>query len=92
MEQDKESKTLNRRARIDRRNRIMVARYYYWTEIRRRRFDDVMRILSDDEFFIEYQTISKALMEHSDYLEGLYHKKAGLRFFRSEYPSWKWDA
>jgi hypothetical protein len=82
--------TSGRRARVARRNRIMVARYYYWTEIRRLRFDDVMRILSDDEFFVEYRTISNALLEHSDYLNDLYRKRVGLRFFRTEYPSWGW--
>ena len=35
----------SRRDRLEKRNRIMTARYYYWTEIKRRRFDDVLRIL-----------------------------------------------
>ena len=43
----------SRRDRLEKRNRIMTARYYYWTEIKRRRFDDVLRILSDNEFFVE---------------------------------------
>jgi hypothetical protein len=86
-----DSRMSGRRARVARRNHIMVARYYYWTEIRRRRFDDVMRILCDDEFFVEYRTVSNALLEHSDYLNSLYKKKVGLRFFRSEYPSWRWE-
>jgi hypothetical protein len=81
----------SRRDRIGRRNRIMVARYYYWTEIRRRRFDDVIRILSNDEFFVEYRTISNAILEHSDYLNSLYREKPSSRFFRSEYPSWVWE-
>ena len=37
--------------RLAKRNRTIAARYYYWTEIKRRRFDDVMKILSDYEFF-----------------------------------------
>ena len=47
----------SRRDRLEKRNRIMTARYYYWTEIKRRRFDDVLRILSDNEFFVEERTI-----------------------------------
>ena len=29
--------------RLAKRNRTIAARYYYWTEIKRRRFDDVMK-------------------------------------------------
>lgn len=56
----------SRQLRIDKRNRTLVARYYYWTEIRRRRFDDVMRILSDYEFFVEDRTISNTLVEYDE--------------------------
>lgn len=30
----------------------MFERYYYWTEIRRLRFDDTIKKLSEEEFFI----------------------------------------
>ena len=30
---------------IKKRNEALIRRYYYWTEIRRRRFDDVLKIL-----------------------------------------------
>lgn len=57
----------SRRDRLEKRNRIMTARYYYWTEIKRRRFDDVLRILSDNEFFVEERTISNTLVEQDDF-------------------------
>ncbi|MCI7614778.1 MAG: hypothetical protein MSS61_05435 [Bacteroidales bacterium] len=34
------------------RDRKLYERYYYWTEVRRLRFDDALRILSEREFFI----------------------------------------
>ena len=52
----------SRQEHVYRRNRELIARYYYWTEIRRRRFDDVMRILSE-EFHVEDRTISNALLD-----------------------------
>ena len=34
------------------RDQRMFERYYYWTEIRRLRFDDAIRKLSEEEFFV----------------------------------------
>lgn len=34
------------------RNLRMFERYYYWTEIRRLRFDDAIKKLSEEEFFV----------------------------------------
>ena len=80
----------SRRDRLEKRNRIMTARYYYWTEIRRRRFDDVMRILSE-EFHVEDRTISNALLDFGDYLDGLYKGKKDIRELKKEYPYRNWE-
>ena len=34
------------------RDAALVRRYYYWTEVKRLRFDDVFKKLSTEEFFI----------------------------------------
>lgn len=39
------------------RNEALLRRYYYWTEIRRLRFDDTYRILSEEEFFLSIDRI-----------------------------------
>ena len=80
----------SRQEHIYRRNRELIARYYYWTEIRRRRFDDVMRILSE-EFHVEDRTISNALLDFGDYLDGLYKEKKDIRELRKEYPYRNWE-
>lgn len=46
----------NRRL-IERRNKKIVQRYYYWTEIRRLRFDDAVKKLSEEEFFLSENVI-----------------------------------
>ena len=79
---------IKRGDRIATRNRVMVARYYYWTELRRRRFDDVMHILSLEEFFVEDRTICNVLSREGDYLSSLYNRKAGGRDLENKYPSW----
>lgn len=37
---------------INERDRKLFERYYYWTEVKRLRFDDTIRKLSSEEFFI----------------------------------------
>lgn len=80
----------SRQEHVYRRNREMIARYYYWTEIRRRRFDDVMLILSE-EFHVEDRTISNALLDMGDCLNGLYKDRKDMKEFKREYPGRNWD-
>lgn len=80
----------SRQEHVYKRNRELIARYYYWTEIRRRRFDDVMRILSE-EFHVEDRTISNALLDFGDYLAGLYKGKKDVRELKKEYPYRNWE-
>lgn len=42
---------------IQRRNAQIALRYYYWTEERRLRFDDAIRQLSENEFFLSESRI-----------------------------------
>ena len=37
---------------ISSRDLKMFERYYYWTEVRRLRFDDTIKKLSEEEFFV----------------------------------------
>lgn len=37
---------------ISTRDLKMFERYYYWTEVRRLRFDDTIKKLSEEEFFV----------------------------------------
>ena len=82
---------LTRSDRVAKRNRLVAARYYYWTEIQRRRFDDVLHILSDEEFFVDTRTISNVLVEQNPYLSQLIRDKTTKRRLKSAYPSFCWD-
>ena len=54
----------NRRL-IERRNRKIVQRYYYWTEIKRLRFDDAVRKLSEEEFFLSENVIWHIIKQYA---------------------------
>lgn len=59
-----EKKGRNRRL-IETRNRKIAQRYYYWTEIKRLRFDDAVKELAENEFFLSEFTIWQILKKTS---------------------------
>jgi hypothetical protein len=48
---------------IEKRDKALCRRYYYWTEVRRLRFDDAIKILSEEEFFLCEQRILKIIRD-----------------------------
>lgn len=50
---------------LDKRNEAICRRFYYWTEIQRLRFDDALRILSQDEFFIGEDYLMRIIRENA---------------------------
>ena len=46
---------------IEARDRRMFERYYYWTEVRRMRFDDTIAKLSMEEFFVSESRVMQVV-------------------------------
>lgn len=80
----------SRADRIAKRNRLLTARYYYWTELERRRFDDVLKILADNEFFVEDRTISNALVAEDEFYNKLIRQRTTKRQLRQMFPGFDW--
>ncbi len=59
---------------ISLRDETLLRRYYYWTEIQRRRFDDVLKILAEKEFFISEARIMAIIRENCDKLPDIWVK------------------
>lgn len=79
-----------RRPRVRKRNRAMTARYYYWTELCRRREDDVRRLLCDNEFFVEERTVANVLADQNDYLAELIRTRVSRSALRRLFPGFDW--
>lgn len=58
---------------IAKRNAAIYNRWLYWTETQRRRFDDVITILSEEEFFLSEDRILRIIRDQikagADHLE-----------------------
>lgn len=53
------------------RDEKLCHRYYYWTEVQRLRFDDALRILSREEFFISEERIMSIIRKMSGQLKNM---------------------
>lgn len=58
------------------RNEALLRRYYYWTEVRRHRFDDTYRILSEEEFFLSVDRIRAIIHANIGMLDNMEIKPA----------------
>ena len=56
---------------IRKRDEQLCRRYYYWTEKQRLRFDDALRILSEQEFFISEERIMAIIRRYSHELKDI---------------------
>ena len=81
-----------RRVRLARRDRALASRFWYWSEVRRRRHDDVLGVLGDCEFFLDVQTVSRILVRESGYISELSRSEgaSALRRLKRAYPQWSW--
>lgn len=48
---------------IAKRNEALLRRYHFWTEVQRLRFDDALKVLSEQEFFISEERVM-AIIRH----------------------------
>lgn len=65
---------VGRAVRIEQRNKVLVARWYYWTECKRLRADDAILRLCD-EFFVESRTVTNAILQGDEYFRQLLNEK-----------------
>lgn len=81
---------LSRADRITRRNRVLVARWYYWTECRRLRSDDALLCLCD-EFFIEARTVTNAILDGDAYFRELLDNKTTKKDLKGVHSGFNWE-
>lgn len=56
---------------LSRRDEALLRRYYYWTEVQRLRFDDALKLLSQDEFWISEARIMTIVRQNCHKLKDI---------------------
>lgn len=64
------------------RDEKLIQRYYYWTEVRRLRFDDTLQVLSEREFFISKDRIMSIIRKNYSKLSDIPTKPSRVRMPR----------
>lgn len=79
----------SRDCRLKERNKLIAARFYYYTEIKRLRLDDSLKRLCDKEFFLGDRSIVTVLSEDTT-ISVLRSDPAEYRRFCLEHPEFNW--
>jgi hypothetical protein len=74
---------------IARRNECLLARYYYYGHMKKKSYEDILRLLMA-EFYVSPSTISYVVQEHVDELRALKGKCPTLYYFNNRWPHIKW--
>jgi len=53
------------------RDEKLLRRWYYWTEVERLRFDDALKVLSQQEFFISEERITAIIRENLNLIKDI---------------------
>lgn len=73
------------------RNHVIVARYYYWSEIWDRRYEKVLDTLTHEEFFLAETTIQRIILMNDEYLTELRNRKPEIKELECKYPGFSWQ-
>lgn len=63
---------------VTKRDELLMIRYFYYTEVKRLRFDDVLKVISEEEFFIETQTVLNRLTCLNDRMKEWFTNRPSL--------------
>lgn len=81
---------ISRLGRLEKRNKLIVMRYYYYTRLRGYDRRDSLDILSNAEFFVDRRTIVNALAEYADYYNRLREERPDVFQMERMYPQFNW--
>ncbi len=81
---------VGRTERLAQRNRVLVARWYYWTECRRLRLDDATSRLCN-EFFVEERTVLNVILDGDAFFRELVEKKTSKAALKRMFGVYSWS-
>ena len=73
------------------RDKCLAYRYYYYGQIHRMRYDDILRKL-ELEFFLTEHRLVTVLSDNKLILEGVVNEKPTVKQLAKLYPHWVWTA
>lgn len=74
---------------VNRRNTLLVARYYYYGHFRHRGYEEIVAALQR-EFFLSPATITHIVQDNADVLEVMKKEAKSIVYFQAQWEHLKW--
>lgn len=74
---------------VERRNKMLFYRYYYYSKIHKLTYVDVLDKI-ETEFYLSGRTISDLLQVNSGALKQIFSEKPDLKYLNKEYSFFNW--
>lgn len=74
---------------VNKRNELLVCRYYYHIKIMGKQYVPTLKIL-EEEIFLTQRTITDALQKQQPLLKEMQATKPDVKYFRNKYPWMVW--
>ena len=74
---------------IYRRNKCLVARYFYYASVKNRCYEDTLHQLVT-EFYLSASTIANVIRDNAEQLQLLKQKPPSIYNFQTKWPHIKW--
>ena len=78
------------RQKVNRRNGALIARYYYLSEMKRLRFDDVISKLTTT-FFLSDAYVLRVLSNSNDKFVEMSTNRPEKDYFKAHWPEYDWS-
>ena len=75
---------------LDKRNKAIFYRYYYYIRLCKLRYDEAVRLLAID-FFLTGDTIGKILVKNQEMLAGAAKENLSVDKLDRMFPAYKWN-
>lgn len=75
---------------LDKRDEALISRYYFYAQVKRKRYDDCLVEL-EKEFFITAGVITQRIDLGLDVLKDLVDKNVKVVYLKRKYPNWNWN-
>lgn len=76
--------------KVRKRNSALTARYYYLSELKRLRFDDVVARLTAT-FFLSDATVLRILNDSNDEFTTMCEERPGREYLKANWPEFDWN-
>lgn len=75
---------------LNERNKLVCYRYWYYAKLHKKRYDEVLKLLSK-EFFIAERSVTAIIINKSDFVKDVFKETPSLSKLKTEFYFLTWN-